>query len=77
MNFDLQQVAGALGRTAAPAVVTGWSVDTRTLEPGDLFFALRGPHHDGHDYLDAAFEKGAAAAVVERAPAPRPASEAH
>ena len=76
MNFDLQQVAGALGRTAAPAAVTGWSVDTRTLEPGDLFFALRGPHHDGHDYLDAAFEKGAAAAVVERAPAPRPDSEA-
>lgn len=76
MTFDLLQVAGALGQTAAPAAVTGWSVDTRTLEPGDLFFALRGPNHDGHDYLDAAFEKGAVAAVVDRAPVPRPDSAA-
>ena len=46
--------------------VTGWSVDTRTLIPGDLFFALRGPVHDGHDYVNAALAKGAVGAVVEK-----------
>lgn len=46
--------------------VTGWSVDTRTLAPGDLFFALRGPVHDGHDYVNAALAKGAVSAVVEK-----------
>jgi UDP-N-acetylmuramoyl-tripeptide--D-alanyl-D-alanine ligase len=66
MTFDLQQVAGVLGHAAPAAVITGWSVDTRTLEPGDLFFALPGPHHDGHDFLDEAFRKGAVAAVAEQ-----------
>ena len=67
MTFDLQQVAGVLAQGAPRAGIRGWSVDTRTLEPGDLFFALRGPHHDGHDFLDQAFRKGAAAAVVSSA----------
>ena len=47
--------------------VTGWSVDTRTLVPGDLFFALRGPNHDGHEYVAQAAQKGAVAEVVEQA----------
>jgi UDP-N-acetylmuramoyl-tripeptide--D-alanyl-D-alanine ligase len=67
MTFDLQQVAGVLAQDAPRAGIRGWSVDTRTLEPGDLFFALRGPHHDGHDFLDQAFRKGAAAVVVSSA----------
>ena len=46
--------------------VTGWSVDSRTLNPGDLYFALRGPNHDGHDYVSDALERGAAAVVVDR-----------
>ncbi len=46
-------------------VVTGWSVDTRTLAPGDVFFALRGPNHDGHQFVKEAFDKGAVAAVVD------------
>ena len=50
---------------AVDPLITGWSVDTRTLEPGDLFFALRGPNHDGHAYVTLAFEKGAVAAVVD------------
>jgi UDP-N-acetylmuramoyl-tripeptide--D-alanyl-D-alanine ligase len=41
-------------------------VDSRTLQPGDLFFALRGPHHDGHDYVSTAIVKGAAGVVAER-----------
>jgi len=48
------------------AVVTGWSIDSRTTAPGDLFFALPGDRHDGHDYVGAALAKGALAAVVER-----------
>src|SRR5579872_2622839 len=71
MRFPLRAVANALnasipGSTAAPdALVTGWSVDSRTLQPGDLFFALRGPFNDGHEYVAQVFEKGALAAVAE------------
>jgi UDP-N-acetylmuramoyl-tripeptide--D-alanyl-D-alanine ligase len=49
------------------AGVGGISIDTRTLEPGDLFFAIKGENSDGHDYVAAAFEKGAAACVVDEA----------
>ena len=51
---------------ALHGVVTGISIDTRTLQPGDLFFALQGEQSDGHEYVKAAFEKGAIAAVVSR-----------
>jgi UDP-N-acetylmuramoyl-tripeptide--D-alanyl-D-alanine ligase len=56
------RVSGALARAA-----TGVSIDTRTLEPGDLFVAIKGEARDGHDFVRAAFEKGAAAAVVDEA----------
>ena len=42
------------------------STDTRSLNPGDVFVALIGDNFDGHDYLDKAVEKGAAAVVVEK-----------
>jgi UDP-N-acetylmuramoyl-tripeptide--D-alanyl-D-alanine ligase len=66
MILDLSTVARVLGAhpPSPDAVVKGWSVDTRSLVPGDLFFALRGPHHDGHEYVPAALAKGAAGAVV-------------
>jgi len=44
--------------------ITGWSVDSRTIAPGDLFFALRGPNHDGNAYVEEVLRKGAAAAVA-------------
>ena len=67
MTLTLQQIAQALGVTiAATGIATGWSTDTRTLEPGDLFIALHGPNHDGHEHLSTAFEKGAIAAIVDR-----------
>jgi UDP-N-acetylmuramoyl-tripeptide--D-alanyl-D-alanine ligase len=47
--------------------ITGISMDTRTLREGELFFAIKGVNSDGHDYAGAAFEKGAAAAVVDEA----------
>jgi UDP-N-acetylmuramoyl-tripeptide--D-alanyl-D-alanine ligase len=68
MTLDLQEVARAM-RAAGnppPVKVTGWSVDTRTQNPGDLYFALRGPNHDGHDFAASAAARGAAGVVVER-----------
>lgn len=46
--------------------ITGLSIDTRTLSPGDLFIALKGGKADGHEYVRKAFEKGAAAALVSQ-----------
>ncbi len=45
---------------------TGISIDTRTLQPGDLFVALHGEHGDGHAHVAEAMAKGAAGAMVER-----------
>ncbi len=47
---------------------TGVSMDSRHLEPGDLFVAIAGPHFDGHDFIRDAFQRGAAAAMVESRP---------
>ncbi len=58
--------AGALlGQMAGP--ITGVSIDSRTLTPGDLFIAVRGDTLDGHDYVGKAIEAGAACAVVSEA----------
>src|ERR1035441_370208 len=67
MTLNLAEVAGAVGAAAhpPPLAVAGWSVDTRTQNRGDVYFALRGPNYDGHNFLTAAIEKGAAAVVVE------------
>ncbi|MCX7899909.1 MAG: UDP-N-acetylmuramoylalanyl-D-glutamyl-2,6-diaminopimelate--D-alanyl-D-alanine ligase [Methylocystis sp.] len=46
---------------------SGVSIDTRTLQPGDLFFAIKGETRDGHEFVRAAFERGASAAVVDEA----------
>ena len=68
------EVAAATGgSSAADWSATGVSIDSRTLAPGDLFVALRGPNHDGHDFVWAALAQGAAAAIVDRAVAGLPA----
>ncbi|MEW5704704.1 MAG: UDP-N-acetylmuramoylalanyl-D-glutamyl-2,6-diaminopimelate--D-alanyl-D-alanine ligase [Pseudomonadota bacterium] len=56
------------GTSPAPWEASGVSIDSRQVEPGDLFIAIRGPRRDGHDYVRKAFQKGAAAAVVEERP---------
>ncbi|HJW40906.1 MAG TPA: UDP-N-acetylmuramoylalanyl-D-glutamyl-2,6-diaminopimelate--D-alanyl-D-alanine ligase [Rhizomicrobium sp.] len=56
--------------------VFGLSIDTRTLKPGDLFVALRGENRDGHDFVKAAFNAKAGAALVSREPAGLPAGAA-
>ena len=69
MKLTLAEIAAALNsRCAEPArVVTGYSIDSRTLGAGDLFFAVRGPRFDGHQFLPEVLRRGAAGAVVERA----------
>lgn len=62
---------GALNAQEKNRFYSGISIDTRTLCPGDLFFALRGPRFDGHAFIPQAFQKGASAAVVSR-PGPHP-----
>lgn len=67
IEYTLAEIAGmvnAAGPDRADTIrVTGVSTDTRTLQPGDIFFALSGDSHDGDRFVDAAFERGAAAAV--------------
>ena len=71
MEFFLSQIASALDLTEPlPDVrVTGWSTDTRTLAPGDLFFALKGPSFDGAAFVEEAFRRGAVGVVSETASA--------
>ncbi len=70
MKQSLEQIAEWTGaQLAVPHGVkageaTGFSIDTRTLAPGDLFFAIRGERFDAHDFVAAALAKGAVAAVI-------------
>jgi hypothetical protein len=47
-------------------IATGYSIDSRTIKAGEVFFAVRGERMDGHDFLGQAFEKGAIAAVLSK-----------
>ena len=69
MRWTLTQVADAVagepGHGLDPlARLAGVSIDSRTLRSGELFVAIHGPTHDGHDFVAAALESGAVAAVV-------------
>jgi UDP-N-acetylmuramoyl-tripeptide--D-alanyl-D-alanine ligase len=71
MRWTADQLADALG-VARPtgldplAGVAGVSIDSRTVQPGELFIAIRGPRHDGHGFMAGALDRGAAAGVVAR-----------
>jgi UDP-N-acetylmuramoyl-tripeptide--D-alanyl-D-alanine ligase len=56
------------GHAMAQWQATGISIDSRSLQPGDLFVALAGPSFDGHDFIAAALAKGAVAAMAHRRP---------
>lgn len=62
---DAAQATG--GRATQPFAVSGISIDTRSIRPGDLFVALKDVR-DGHDFVTEALRKGAAAALVSRVP---------
>jgi UDP-N-acetylmuramoyl-tripeptide--D-alanyl-D-alanine ligase len=53
------------------ARLAGVSIDSRTVRAGELFVAVHGPRHDGHDHVDSALESGALAALVAEAQMPR------
>jgi len=69
MKLTLSKIAefvSATGKFLPDAVVNGYSIDSRTVGPGQLFFAVKGERLDGHDYVQQALEKGAVAAVVRQ-----------
>src|ERR1035437_2067631 len=53
-------------RTLGAATASGYSIDSRTIQAGDLFFAIHGERFDGHDFVEAVIEAGAVAAVIAR-----------
>jgi UDP-N-acetylmuramoyl-tripeptide--D-alanyl-D-alanine ligase len=61
---EMAQAMRAARNAAVPHAVTGISIDSRTILPGEAYFAIKGDVHDGHDFVDAAFKAGAALAVV-------------
>jgi UDP-N-acetylmuramoyl-tripeptide--D-alanyl-D-alanine ligase len=68
MKLPLWRIAefvGYRGECDQEAVAMGYSIDSRTLNAGDLFIAIAGEHFDGHNYVQAALEKGAVGAIVE------------
>src|SRR5712692_3568132 len=74
MKLPLARVADVLGmgREGAggdfdrQALALGYSIDSRTIRPGELFFAVKGEKMDGHDFVQQALEKRAVAAVVSQ-----------
>ncbi len=68
MKLPLWRVAeftGAKGEFDHELVAMGYSIDSRTINSGDLFIAIAGERFDGHDYVQAALDKGAVAAIVQ------------
>ena len=63
---DLASWAPGVWHGGSPREITGFSIDSRILRPGDLFVALPTDCRDGHDYVDDAMAKGASAALVSR-----------
>ncbi|HEX9792034.1 MAG TPA: UDP-N-acetylmuramoylalanyl-D-glutamyl-2,6-diaminopimelate--D-alanyl-D-alanine ligase [Kiloniellales bacterium] len=59
-----EAVAATHGRSTADWHAKGISIDSRTVQPGDLFIALIGPNFDGHAFVAEAFNKGAVAAMT-------------
>src|SRR3954451_951082 len=67
--WTLDAMAAAMRAERAgvlPRQVPGLSIDTRTIRPGEAFFAIQGENRDGHDFVDAALKAGAGVAVVAR-----------
>ncbi len=69
MKLALAKIAefvAAEGDFPRDEIAQGYSIDSRTIRPGELFFAVKGERLDGHDYVSAALERGASAAVVRK-----------
>src|SRR5580698_7686532 len=64
--FRVAEFVSGAGEFDPNAVAQGYSIDSRTLQPGELFFAVKGGRMDGHDFVDQALEKGAVAAIIRK-----------
>ncbi|MGH9377508.1 MAG: UDP-N-acetylmuramoyl-tripeptide--D-alanyl-D-alanine ligase [Terriglobia bacterium] len=71
MQLSILEIAAILGSPAisgkdqqSAGTARGYSIDSRSVQRGDLFFAIRGPRYDGHEFVAQALERGAVAAVV-------------
>ena len=74
MKLPLSRVAefvSATGEFDSKAVANAYSIDSRTIKPGELFFAVKGERMDGHDFVQQALEKGAVGVVVRADHLPR------
>ena len=67
----------AIGEFDPQAAADGYSIDSRTMQTGEMFFAVRGERLDGHDYVEAALAKGAVGAVVRRDQLARYTAQSH
>jgi UDP-N-acetylmuramoyl-tripeptide--D-alanyl-D-alanine ligase len=69
MKLTLSRIAefmSATGDYDLRAIAQGYSIDSRTVQPGELFFAVKGERLDGHDYVEASLARGAVAAVIRK-----------
>ena len=74
MKFPLSRIAefiapagdAAAGQYDGDAMAQGYSIDSRTVQPGELFFAVKGERLDGHDFVEQALSRGAIGAVVRK-----------
>ena len=69
MKLPLSRIAEFLAATGPfdpQAQAIGYSIDSRTIQSGDLFFAVKGDRLDGHDFVEQALSRGAVAAVVRK-----------
>lgn len=71
-TWSFDDVIAALHFVAVPTNIplAGFSIDSRTLQPGQVFVALKGENADGHDFLQQAYDKGATLALVEKSDLP-------
>jgi len=69
MKLSLSRIAeflAASGQYDSSVVAQGYSIDSRTVQAGELFFAVKGDRFDGHDFVEAALSRGAAGAVIRK-----------
>jgi UDP-N-acetylmuramoyl-tripeptide--D-alanyl-D-alanine ligase len=62
----IEEFLNATGECELKEVAQGYSIDSRTIQPGELFFAVKGERLDGHDFVHQALERGAVSAVVRK-----------
>jgi UDP-N-acetylmuramoyl-tripeptide--D-alanyl-D-alanine ligase len=62
----IEEFLDGTGECELKEVAHGYSIDSRTVQPGELFFAVKGQRLDGHDYVHQALERGAVSAVVRK-----------